>query len=179
VIKPLFSILAACLMAAACTAGAQDDPINPRNAALAPIVPDFKDINHWINSEPLTMEQLRGKIILVEFWTYDCINCLRALPYVKQWHERYQDQGLVVVGVHTPEYPHEKLLGNVEEAVKQLGIVYPVAQDNDYRTWNAFGNRYWPAVYLIDQGGRIVYRHFGEGAYAETEARIQQLLSSR
>jgi hypothetical protein len=84
-----------------------------------------------------------------------------------------------VVGVHTPEYPHEKLLGNVEEAVKQLGIVYPVAQDNDYRTWNAFGNRYWPAVYLIDQGGRIVYRHFGEGAYAETEARIQQLLSSR
>lgn len=177
-IKPLFSILAACLMAASCSAGAQDDPINPRIASPAPMVPDFRGITHWINSDPLTMEQLRGKVILVEFWTYDCINCLRTLPYVKQWHERYRDQGLVVIGVHTPEYAHEKVIANVEEAVERLGITYPVAQDNGYRTWNAFGNRYWPALYLIDQDGRIVYQHFGEGAYAETEARIRQLVEA-
>ena len=142
------------------------------------MVPDFRGISHWINSAPLSMEQLRGKVILVEFWTYDCINCLRTLPYVQQWHERYRDQGLVVIGVHTPEYAHEKLLTNVEEAVERLGVTYPVAQDNGYRTWNAFGNRYWPALYLIDQGGRIVYQHFGEGAYAETETKIRQLLQA-
>ncbi len=142
------------------------------------MVPDFRGITHWINSDPLAMEQLRGKVILVEFWTYDCINCLRTLPYVKQWHERYRDQGLVVIGVHTPEYAHEKVIANVEEAVERLGITYPVAQDNGYRTWNTFGNRYWPALYLIDQDGRIVYQHFGEGAYAETEARIRQLVEA-
>ncbi|WP_372240763.1 redoxin domain-containing protein [Pseudomonas sp. CK-NBRI-02] len=133
-------------------------------------------ITHWINSEPLTLEQLRGQVVLVEFWTYDCVNCQRALPHVQQWHERYRDQGLVVIGVHTPEYAHEQVTANLDEAVGRLGITYPVAQDNDYRTWNAFGNRYRPALYLIDQGGRIVYQHFGEGAYAETETKIRQLL---
>ncbi|PLV19080.1 redoxin domain-containing protein [Pseudomonas guariconensis] len=124
----------------------------------------------------MTLEQLRGQVVLVEFWTYDCVNCQRALPHVQQWHERYRDQGLVVIGVHTPEYAHEQVTANLDEAVGRLGITYPVAQDNDYRTWNAFGNRYRPALYLIDQGGRIVYQHFGEGAYAETETKIQQLL---
>lgn len=177
-IKPLFSLLAACLMTAACSAGAQDDPLNPRSASPAPTVPELRGITHWINSEPQTLEQLRGRVVLVEFWTYDCINCLRTLSHVQQWHERYRDQGLVVIGVHTPEYAHEKVTANLDEAVDRLGITYPVAQDNGYRTWNAFGNRYWPALYLIDQGGRIVYQHFGEGAYAETETKIRQLLQA-
>lgn len=178
-IKPIITMLAACLFAASCTAGAYDDPVQPTSTAPAPMAPEFKGINHWINSAPLTMAQLRGKVVLVEFWTYDCINCIHVLPHVKQWHERYKDQGLVVVGVHTPEYGHEKILGNVQAAVKRFGIGYPVAQDNDYRTWDAFGNRYWPALYLIDQNGRIVYQHFGEGGYDDTEARIQSLLRKR
>jgi thiol-disulfide isomerase/thioredoxin len=179
VLKPAITLLAACLFAGACTAGTYDDPVQPTSTAPAPMAPEFKGINHLINSTPLAMAQLRGKVVLVEFWTYDCINCIHVLPHVKQWHERYKDQGLVVVGVHTPEYGHEKILGNLQSAVKRFGIGYPVAQDNDYKTWNAFGNRYWPALYLIDQDGRIVYQHFGEGDYAETEARIQQLLRKR
>ncbi|NQD97088.1 redoxin domain-containing protein, partial [Pseudomonas sp. CrR25] len=157
------------MLAASCTAGAHEDPIKPRVSSPAPWVPQFRGINHWINSAPLTMEGLRGKVVLVEFWTYDCVNCIRTLPRIKQWHERYKDRGLVVIGVHTPEYGHERILANLEDAVKRLGITYPVAQDNDHRTWNAFGNRDWPARYLIDQSARIVHQHFGEGAYADTE----------
>jgi len=177
-IKQTISVLAACLLAAACTSGAQEDPREPTSEtpALTTGAPEFTGISHWINSPPLTMEQLWGKVVLVEFWTYDCINCIRVLPHVKQWHERYKDEGLAVVGVHTPEYGHERILGNLEKAVKRFDIGYPVAQDNGYKTWNAFGNRYWPALYLIDQNGQIVYRHFGEGNYAETEAEIQRLL---
>ena len=180
-LKHTATILAACLLAISCTAGAQEDPLEPagNTHALAPLAPEFKGISHWINSQPLTMRQLRGKVVLVEFWTFDCINCIHVMPYVKQWHERYKDQGLTVVGVHTPEYGHERILHNLERAVKQHDIRYPVAQDNGYATWNAFGNRYWPALYLIDQDGHIVYRHFGEGGYAQTEAQIRRLLAKR
>ena len=177
--KPIVTLLAACLFAASCSPGVHADPVEPIHSAPAQMAPEFRGINHWINSDPLTMTQLRGKVVLVEFWTYSCINCIHVMPHVKQWHKRYKDQGLVVVGVHTPEYGYEKILGNVQDAVKRFGIEYPVAQDNGYKTWNAYGNRYWPALYLIDQDGRVVYQHFGEGGYAETEARIQQLLRSR
>lgn len=155
------------------------------NAALshgAPIAkvqtaPEFTGIDKWLGSQPLTMQGLRGKVVLVDFWTYTCINCIRTLPHVKRWHEKYKDQGLVVVGVHTPEYPFERSTSNVQSAIKRFGIPYAVAQDNRYATWEAYSNRYWPAVYLIDKRGRIVYTHFGEGAYQETEARIQALLA--
>ena len=125
------------------------------------------------------MAGLRGKVVLVEFWTYSCINCIHVMPYVKQWHQRYQGQGLVVVGVHTPEFGYERSAKNVEGAVQRFGIEYPVAQDNGYKTWNAYSNRFWPALYLVDRNGRIAYRHFGEGDYARTESAIRQLLDSR
>lgn len=146
-------------------------------APMAPAAPEFTGISKWLNSDPLTMRQLRGKVVLVDFWTYTCINCIRTLPYVKSWHEKYKDQGLVVVGVHTPEYPFERSTDNVKTAIKRFGIPYAVAQDNQYATWNAYSNRYWPAVYLIDKQGRVVYQHFGEGEYAETEAKIRTLLA--
>ncbi|PVY77792.1 thioredoxin family protein [Cupriavidus alkaliphilus] len=140
--------------------------------------PEFVNIDHWLNSEPLTMQQLRGKVVLVDFWTYSCINCVNTLPYVKQWYEKYKDQGLVVVGVHTPEFPFEKSTANVQAALKRFDIRYPVAQDNMYGTWSAYRNQYWPATYLIDTTGRIVYQHYGEGRYKETEAEIQRLLAA-
>lgn len=171
------SIVVSCFLATACTSGARAEP--GAGAQEAPHAPEFTGISHWINSEPLKMEELRGKVVLVEFWTYSCINCIHVMPYVKQWHESYQDKGLVVVGVHTPEYGYERKTANVESAVRRFGIKYPVAQDNRYQTWNAYGNRYWPALYLIDKDGRVVYQHFGEGDYARTEAVIQQLLGTR
>lgn len=139
--------------------------------------PEFGGISNWINSEPLTMEKLRGKVVLIDFWTYTCINCIRTLPHVTNWYEKYKDQGLVVVGVHTPEFEFEKNTKNVIEAMRLYKINYPVAQDNDFVTWNNFDNLYWPAKYLIDKDGNIRYYHFGEGRYAETEMAIQQLLS--
>ena len=146
-------------------------------SAQAAQAPEFTGIDNWLNSPPLSMQQLRGKVVLVDFWTYTCINCIRTLPYVKSWHEKYKDKGLVVVGVHTPEYPFERSTSNVQSAIKRLGIPYPVAQDNRYATWQAYSNQYWPAVYLIDKQGRVVYTHFGEGAYQETEAKIRALLA--
>ncbi|MEC5162846.1 thiol-disulfide isomerase/thioredoxin [Janthinobacterium sp. CG_S6] len=146
--------------------------------AAAPVAaPEFTGIDTWLNSAPLTMQQLRGKVVLVDFWTYTCINCIRTLPHVKSWHAKYKDQGLVVVGVHTPEYPHERSTANVTAALKRFDIQYPVAQDNRYATWGVYNNRYWPATYLIDKGGKIVYSHFGEGQYGETEAAIRRLLA--
>lgn len=130
----------------------------------------------WINSPALSMEALRGKVVLVDFWTYSCINCLRTLPYLKAWDEKYREQGLVIVGVHAPEFAFEKDLHNVEQAVRELGIRYPVAVDNQYAIWNAYQNEYWPAHYLIDAQGHIRHEHFGEGAYRETEQMIQTLL---
>jgi thiol-disulfide isomerase/thioredoxin len=141
------------------------------------VVPEFTGINHWLNSDPLTMQQLRGKVVLVDFWTYTCINCIHVLPYVKTWNDKYKDQGLVVVGVHTPEYSFERDTDNVQKAIKRLGITYPVAQDNHYATWSAYDNQYWPAFYLVDKKGRVVYTHFGEGDYDQTEAKIKALLA--
>jgi len=139
--------------------------------------PEFTGIDQWLNSAPLTMQQLRGKVVLVDFWTYTCINCIHTLPYIKAWHQKYKDQGLVVVGVHTPEYPFERSTDNVKTAIKRFGLSYPVAQDNRYATWSAYDNQYWPAFYLIDKKGQVVYTHFGEGQYAQTEAAIKTLLA--
>ncbi len=139
--------------------------------------PDFMGVNRWLNSEPLTMSKLRGKVVLVDFWTYTCINCIRTLPYVTGWYEKYKDKGLVVVGVHTPEFEFEKKTENVEKAISMYKINYPVAQDNDYATWNNFDNLYWPAKYLIDKNGRIRLTHFGEGEYEQMERAIQSLLA--
>ena len=138
--------------------------------------PQLTGLTNWINSDPLTSHKLRGKVVLVDFWTYSCINCLRTLPHVKAWYRTYRSRGLVVLGVHTPEFAFEHVPGNVAGAVRRLGIEYPVALDNDYATWNAFQNQYWPAKYLIDRNGHLRYYHPGEGEYDETEARIRTLL---
>ena len=139
--------------------------------------PEFIMGGQWFNSEPLTIKELRGNVVLVDFWTYTCINCIRTLPYLRSWHEKYKDKGLVIVGVHTPEFEFEKNPENVKKAMKDFGIEYPVMQDNDYATWQAYANHYWPAKYLVNQEGSIVYTHFGEGDYDETEEKIQGLLS--
>ncbi|HVV58765.1 MAG TPA: cytochrome c biogenesis protein DipZ [Gaiellaceae bacterium] len=133
----------------------------------------------WINTKPLTLAQLRGKVVLVDFWTYSCINCLRTLPHLKAWYATYRKDGLVILGVHTPEFAFEHETSNVEAAVKRLGIAYPVMQDNDYKTWDAYSNQYWPAEYLIDKTGRIRHTHFGEGEYGQTEQLIRQLLDAK
>ncbi|HKB20740.1 MAG TPA: cytochrome c biogenesis protein DipZ [Gaiellaceae bacterium] len=138
--------------------------------------PRLAGLTNWINSEPLTLRRLRGKVVVIDFWTYSCINCLRTLPHVKAWYRTYHDKGLVVIGVHTPEFAFEHVPSNVRSAVRRLGITYPVALDNDYSTWNAFKNQYWPAKYLIDRRGHLRYYHFGEGSYDTTEARIRTLL---
>ncbi|WP_448141921.1 cytochrome c biogenesis protein DipZ [Stenotrophomonas bentonitica] len=139
-------------------------------------LPSLDGATGWLNSPPLTAEGLRGKVVLVDFWTYSCINCLRALPYVREWEQRYRDQGLVVIGVHAPEFAFERNLGNVQRAVKELKIDYPVAIDNEFAIWRGFNNRYWPAHYFIDAQGRIRAHHFGEGNYAQSERIIRQLL---
>ena len=139
--------------------------------------PDFQGIEGWLNAEPLSLSELRGKVVLIDFWTYSCINCLRTLPHVKRWAETYRDSGLVVVGVHTPEFAFERVRSNVERAVDSLGIGYPVALDNEYGTWTAWGNRYWPAKYFIDRDGDVRFAHFGEGAYEESEDVIRTLLA--
>ena len=139
-------------------------------------LPDLSGATAWINSPPLTPASLRGKVVLVDFWTYSCINCLRTLPYVKAWYAKYKDSGFVVLGVHTPEFPFEKDESNVRKAVHDLGILYPVAMDNDYSIWQSFNNQYWPAHYFIDATGRIRYHQFGEGNYDQSEAWIRSLL---
>jgi cytochrome c biogenesis protein CcdA/thiol-disulfide isomerase/thioredoxin len=131
----------------------------------------------WLNSAPLTVEQLRGKVVLVDFWTYSCINCIRTIPYVRAWAEKYRDQGLVVIGVHAPEFAFEKRIDNVKRAVRDFEIGYPIAIDNDFAIWRAFGNSYWPAHYFIDAEGRIRHHHFGEGDYEQSERVIQELLA--
>ncbi|MGA3371063.1 MAG: cytochrome c biogenesis protein DipZ [Terracidiphilus sp.] len=140
---------------------------------------DLAGATAWINSPPLTAEALRGKVVLVDFWTYSCINCLRTLPAVKSWYAKYKDSGLVVIGVHAPEFPFEKDEANVRRAVRELGIDYPVAMDNDYAIWRAFNNEYWPAHYFIDATGRVRYHHFGEGEYEQSEKWIRELLEER
>jgi cytochrome c biogenesis protein CcdA/thiol-disulfide isomerase/thioredoxin len=142
---------------------------------VGPAAPEFAAGN-WLNSKPLTMAGLKGKVVLVDFWTYSCINCIRSLPFVEGWYQKYASQGLVIVGVHTPEFAFEHDTGNVSAAIARLGITYPVLQDNDFATWTAFSNSYWPADYLIDANGNLRSSHFGEGDYVQTEAEIRSLL---
>jgi thiol-disulfide isomerase/thioredoxin len=139
-------------------------------------LPGFEGATGWLNTEPLAGEELRGRVVLVDFWTYTCINWLRTLAYVRAWAERYRDQGLVVVGVHTPEFPFERDIENVRRAARVMRVDYPIALDPDYAVWEAFSNDYWPAVYIADAEGRIRHHHFGEGGYEECEHVIQQLL---
>jgi thiol-disulfide isomerase/thioredoxin len=147
-------------------------------AQAAPLAPEFVGIDGWLNSNALTMRGLRGHVVLVNFFARACSNCIAAMPYIRSWHSRYLGQGLTVVGVHTPELPAEKSRPALEGAVKRLGLTFPIAIDNASATWNAWGNRYWPAEYVVDQQGRIVYSHFGEGAYSQTEALIQRLIAT-
>jgi thiol-disulfide isomerase/thioredoxin len=150
-----------------------------RNAGTLPVeghLPGFDGATGWLNSPPLSAADVQGKVVLVDFWTYTCINWLRTLAYVRAWAEKYQDQGLVVVGVHTPEFPFERDFDNVRQAMKDMAVKYPVALDSDYAIWRAFANRFWPAIYIADAEGRIRHHQFGEGGYAECEMVIQRLL---
>jgi thiol-disulfide isomerase/thioredoxin len=142
-----------------------------------PYRPDLKDTSGFINTEPFTLDDLEGQVILIDFWTYTCINCIRTMPFLKDWHEKYADDGLVIVGVHTPEFEFEKIRANVIQAKEEFGLTYRIVQDNDFGTWRNYENRFWPAKYLIDRDGFIRYTHFGEGAYDETETIIRELLA--
>ena len=150
--------------------------VNTVNLRSEGRMPGFDGATGWLNSAPLTPQDLRGKVTIVNFWTYTCINWLRQLPYVRAWLETYHDHGLEVVGVHTPEFGFERALDNVERAVRDMEIHYPVALDNDYAIWSAFANRYWPALYFVDRDGRIRHHHFGEGGYEQSERIIRNLL---
>jgi thiol-disulfide isomerase/thioredoxin len=143
-----------------------------------PLAPDFTGGGAWVNSQPLKLADLKGKVVLVDFWTYGCYNCTNTLPYLKQWWDSYKDQGLVIVGVHTPEFASERVLENVQQAVQSSGIGWPVVQDNDKQIWQAYGNHYWPHFYLVDDRGQIIYDHIGEGAYDETERQIAAALAA-
>ena len=150
-----------------------DAPVPTESARSAP---EWQLAENWINSKPLRLVELRGKVVLIDFWTYSCINCLRTIPYLNKWHDQYAERGLAIVGIHTPEFGFEGKRVNVEDAVKRFGIAFPVAQDNDYATWKRYENIAWPGFYLIDQQGRIVFTRFGEGEYDRIENRIRQLL---
>jgi thiol-disulfide isomerase/thioredoxin len=150
-----------------------------RSAGSLPVeghLPGFDGATGWLDSPPLTTADLQGKVVLTDFWTYTCVNWLRTLAYVRAWADRYADQGLVVIGVHTPEFPFERDIDNVRRAATDLAVGYPIALDSDYAIWQAFANHYWPAVYIADAQGRIRHHHFGEGGYAECEMVIQRLL---
>jgi thiol-disulfide isomerase/thioredoxin len=141
------------------------------------MLPDLAGATTWLNSPPLSAQALRGKVVLVDFWTFACINCQRALPYVRAWAEKYKDQGLVVVGVHAPEFAFERKVANVQRAARDLGLTFPIAIDNDFAIWKSFSNQYWPAHYFVDAQGRIRFHHFGEGEYERSEQVIRQLLA--
>jgi thiol-disulfide isomerase/thioredoxin len=142
--------------------------------------PEFTGLTNWMNSDEIaSIKDLQGKVVLIDFWTYSCINCIRTLPYVKKWHKRYADQGLIVLGIHAPEFDFERKPKNVIQAIKDFEITYPVALDNGFKLWRSYRNRYWPSLYLIDAQGKVRYMHFGEGRYAETEAAIIELLKAR
>ncbi len=147
-------------------------------AAAQTAAPDFVGLGNWFNSAPLKLADLRGKVVLVNFWTYGCVNCVNTLPHVTGLYAKYRDRGLVVVGIHTPEFPFERSASNVQAALKRHGITYPVAQDNDSRTWNAWHNQYWPAQYIIDQNGKVVFQHAGEGQYEEIDRTVGRLLNA-
>lgn len=169
IVGPLVLLL---LLALGVEARAGEQEGKPRPA---PPLPE----SGWLNTpenKPLRLKELRGQVVLVEFWTFGCYNCRNQLPYVKKWHEKYASEGLVVIGVHTPEFKHERQPEKVRKAMAELGITFPVVLDNDYATWDRYQNRYWPAVYLIDRHGQIVYLAVGEGDYERTEARIRTLI---
>jgi len=171
---------ALCAIAFNAIPGAADD----EQAAKTPVeladaqrvAPNFVGIDNWLNSSPLNITDLRGKVVLIDFWTYGCYNCINTLPHVTRLYDTYKDKGFTVVGVHTPEFPFEKSIGNLQAALKRYGIRYPVAQDNEYATWNVYRNQYWPAQYIIDQRGKIVFEHAGEGQYDEIERVVRKLL---
>ena len=153
--------------------------VRPSSASLPDLgpAPELKN-STWLNTEqPLKLAGLRGKVVGIEMWTFACINCQHVMPYLKDWHARYEDQGFVLIGNHFPEFSYEADLSNLKQAIATDGILYPVAQDNDGDTWNSYNNNYWPSLYLIDKRGRIRYVHIGEGAYDEIEANIQSLLA--
>jgi thiol-disulfide isomerase/thioredoxin len=168
-ILALSAALSAAWPGAWISASAQEAP------SMAP-APEITGADQWLNSPPLSLSKLRGKVVLVEFWARECINCVHVLPHTKALYDTYGKDGLVVIGVHTPEYDEERDPVALKAAIREFGITWPVAMDNDYRIWNAYDNRYWPAIYLIDRSGRVVYRHFGEGNYDITEKRIRELL---
>jgi thiol-disulfide isomerase/thioredoxin len=148
----------------------------PEAGSSGPAAPDFAGGSGWLNSGPLTIAGLRGKVVLVDFWTYSCINCQRTFPFLQQWWQKYRDRGLIIVGVHTPEFSFEKDPANVQQALRTYGVTWPVVLDNDMAIWNAYQNHYWPHKYLIDRAGRVVYDHIGEGGYIDTERRIAAAL---
>jgi thiol-disulfide isomerase/thioredoxin len=167
----------------ACTASGSPEVEDPISGTVAVQLEDLGPAPElenevWLNTDqPLRLSDLRGQVVLLEMWTFGCVNCQRVIPYIREWYETYREQDLVVIGNHYPEFSHERELSNLEAAVERWGIKYPVAQDNDGRTWRAYKNHYWPALYLIDKAGELRYVHIGEGRYAETEAAIQQLLA--
>jgi thiol-disulfide isomerase/thioredoxin len=154
---------------------AANDPASG-NKSISQKLPEFQGISQWLNSNPLTIQELKGNVVLIQFWTFSCINCQRTLPYVTKWHERYASKGLKIIGVHTPEFAFERDANNIKDAMQKHGILYPVPIDNDFKTWKAYGNEYWPHLYLADRQGNLVYDHIGEGAYDRTEQTIQKLL---
>lgn len=168
--------LAAAALAAPVLAGDNRNLLQVADARAS--APNFVGITKWFNSAPLSIGDLRGKVVLVDFWTYGCYNCVNTLPYVTRLYETYKDKGLVVVGVHTPEFPFERSAGNVQAALKRHGITYPVAQDNESATWTAWRNQYWPAQYIVDQRGNVVFSHAGEGQYDEIERTVRRLLNA-
>jgi thiol-disulfide isomerase/thioredoxin len=162
------------------TAATPARPEIKESAAAPPPVaalPDFQGISEWLNSDPLTVSELKGNVVLIQFWTFACINCQRTLPYIVQWHQQYAEQGLKVIGVHTPEFAFEREITNVKQALEEHKITYPVPIDGEFKTWKAYDNGYWPQLYLADRQGNIRYDHIGEGAYDTTEQTIRQLLA--
>ncbi|NJL92040.1 MAG: thioredoxin family protein [Coleofasciculaceae cyanobacterium SM2_1_6] len=148
----------------------------PNAAQEAVRMPELQGIEAWLNSPPLSIASLQGSVVLLQFWTFACINCQRTLPYLVKWHQQYAARGLTILGVHTPEFAFERDLSNVKQALEQYNITYPVAIDNGFQTWKAYKNEYWPHLFLADRQGNLRYDHIGEGAYTETEAKINQLL---
>ena len=172
-IVALVAVALGCAVVSPPSIQAQDPP---SIVGTSPLYGSLSGATGWINSKPLTAKDLKGKVVLVDFWDYSCINCIRAIPYIRAWADKYKDSGLVVIGVHTPEFDVEKQLPNVQHAVQKFGITYPVALDSDNNIWNDFHNRYWPAHYFIDAKGKVRYEHFGEGEYEQSERWIQELL---
>jgi thiol-disulfide isomerase/thioredoxin len=145
-------------------------------AARSSALPEFQGVSQWLNSSPLSIAQLKGSVVLVQFWTFACINCQRTLPYLVRWHQTYAKQGLKIIGIHTPEFAFERDVKNVQQALRRHHLTYPVGMDNEYKTWNAYSNQYWPHLFLADRRGLLQYDHIGEGAYDTTEQTIRRLL---